>query len=73
VALRLAGHWHSITVANLRALLATPLLLDTDVLVPNDVNNLAVFRGDEYVGYIDLGDDETLSFFGPSPAPASPS
>lgn len=45
---------HSITVVQLRKLLH--LLRDDDVLVPNKVQNFAVFRDGVYVGFINLLD-----------------
>lgn len=43
---------HEITVALLRSLLN--YLRPGDVLAPNNVNNLAVYRGGCYIGYISL-------------------
>jgi hypothetical protein len=42
---------HEITVAQLRRLLDN--LRDDDVLIPNDIMNLAIYRGREYAGYVD--------------------
>lgn len=46
------GIEHEITVGKLKELLAQ--LQDDDVLVPNQVRNLAIFRGNEQIGFIDL-------------------
>lgn len=43
---------HEITVADLKALLDT--LRDDDVLVPNRVRNLTIFRGEDTIGFINL-------------------
>jgi len=43
---------HEISVTNLRFLLSK--LEDGDILVPNRVRNLTVYRHDLYVGFINL-------------------
>lgn len=52
------ARWHTITVARMRELLADERLLPTDVLIPNQVRNLAIERDESYVGYVDLGVEE---------------
>lgn len=45
---------HEATVAELRAVLADPALRETDLLVPNQVKNLAIYRDDDFIGFVSL-------------------
>lgn len=45
---------HEATVEELQTLLADPKLRPTDLLVPNSVRNLAIFRDEEFIGFVDL-------------------
>jgi hypothetical protein len=47
------GFYHAVTVAELRT--ALNQLHDNDVLVPNEVKNLAVIRDFVQTGHIDFG------------------
>lgn len=49
---------HCITVATLRELLSE--LREDDILIPNDVGNLAIERNGLYIGYVDLGANEEV-------------
>jgi len=53
-----AGMDHYITVGKLKELLADQILKDTDCLVPNAVANLAIYRDEEMIGWIDLLEDQ---------------
>jgi hypothetical protein len=46
--------YHPIHVQSLKILLAMAMLKDDDVLVPNEVGNLAIFRNEVQIGYVDL-------------------
>lgn len=45
----------SIPVARLKEILSQ--LEDTDLLYPNRVGNLSVVRGDQQIGYVDIGSE----------------
>jgi len=45
---------HEMTVKQLKEILSNDTLNDTDVLMPNAVRNLAIYRNDELVGAIDF-------------------
>ncbi len=49
---------HEITAGKLMALLTSGLLFHDDVLVPNEVDNLAILRNEEYIGFINLASGE---------------
>lgn len=46
---------HFITIEQLISLLQQ--LYPTDVLVPNDVHNLAIYREGSYIGYVDFNEN----------------
>lgn len=53
---------HSIEACKLAALLRQ--LQPNDLLVPNSVRNLAIYRNGEYIGFIDLLEDcQSVVFF----------
>lgn len=54
---------HMMTVAKLRELLQDPRLRPDDLLWPNEVNNLTVFRDNDTVAMIDFGFEEEVYWF----------
>ena len=57
-----SGLTKSITAAKLSELLAQ--CRADDVLLPNQVGNLSIIRGGEYIGVIDLATEEVMYFIG---------
>jgi hypothetical protein len=52
---------HEVTAEALRA--ALDQLEPSDRVIPNEVKNLAVFRGDLYIGMIDFNDNARVMFW----------
>lgn len=50
--------YHAVTVAEMRQAIST--LEDDDLLVPNQVSNIAVVRDDEFFAYVDLNQNARL-------------